>query len=476
MREEFEPAIFKVNPEYKHWKVEQSGAIFPFSIPAQELPISPLHERRLRNYENQAIPLWEKAVNRWITEKARVVEVLDFFPQNKVIPQIVVNAYDRKALKEAMFTLFKPEERWLGVRTCYYPDRLRTAPSKMGLRTEKEIKEFLDKVYPTWLKSEEWGEKNQHLEETIVLGNPPFLGPPEFDSRHFVFMTSVLPHQILTEVRLNTAQLRGLEQGEINRFIHLTMPLLTKTPITSETLRVIVGEAYWNQQTLEETAERVNALVDRVVERVRKTFNILGELKGLSGRKLTLSNFEELSKREPPVWNWPEEEESKTEIEALKERYIAAITEEKADGVIKTGAISIFSPGYFLTPSKILSPSTKAKIREEVRKEIHKTMLSGKLPQEMYQELIDPRAWAAIKDLRELIFNQWLTPPMDLYYRLVTLNRVCVSLGQAQDRGYDTIEVQGAYNHEGKIEYALIYALRGREEKEFGERAKTQVG
>lgn len=461
MREELEPAIFNVNPEYRHWKAEQSGAIFPFSIPAQELPISPLHERRLRNYENQAIPLWEKAVNRWITEKARVAELVpSVFPKGTFIPQLVVKANDRRALEETMFSLFKEDETWLGIRTCYQ-DWIRGAPWKMGIASKEDIREYLNEDYPRWLEIKSPGGKQ--VEEIVVLGNPPLLGKPEFEERHFVFMASALPHQIIVEAKLSTSQLRDLE-GDTKEFIEITKPLPETCSRTAELPRTIFGDVYWNEETL----KRVTTCYVNAISKIQKTFNILAKLKGLSGRELVQSNSEYLSIGGRSLWEWPEEEKTKSEIEGLLEDYHKVIAKQKdASKVVKAIVMRIASPLDVMISVETLQAGIKGRIRD--------AMLDERFDQEMYRTLISPRARVATGDLENLIFKQWSEPPMDLYLRLVALNNVCVLPGQAPGRGNDTIEVQGAYGQDGKIEYALIQSVRGREEKEFGERAKTQV-
>lgn len=111
--------------------------------------------------------------------------MLKLFPEHITIPQTVVKATDKAALKDAMFYALSSHHCWIGIRTCYFPDRLGKAPSKMPIKSADDIRGFLEEDYPNWLKTEMVGPGGETLKEIIVLANPPDLGEPALEDQHY---------------------------------------------------------------------------------------------------------------------------------------------------------------------------------------------------------------------------------------------------------------------------------------------------
>lgn len=472
MGSEYEPAIFKRNPEYKNWKKESEGSspYFPLQRQQESPILGGFDERRLERYEELTAGPWEAATRNWATEKARVVEMLRCFPSEAVIPQVVVKADDKRALRKAMLSLLEEDENCLGVRTCYSPDRLGKAPYSMGkIKDRKAVDRFLENDYQSWLQNERHGEHGEHFEEIIVLANPPLLGTPETEDEHFVFIAKIDPGRFLTEVALDTSQLRTIENANKDSLIEIERFSAPGTPLRRGATETSIGQDYWNGHL----ASEVVALVMDVVRPMRKKFNGIARLIGLTGSDLTLSNYQAISTEGPVLYTeWGDEdnedgERVETELEYTHRKFTEAVKNQAGFSLVaKEIALHIFDPNYILDGHLPTNATISGKISTTIAK--------GTLPEDLCKKLVKPRAWTATENLRRLVYDEWLHPPMDIYLRLMALNNVCVLPGQNAGEGYDGVEVQGGYNTDGQIEYAKIYAIRGREEKEFAQRSDRE--
>lgn len=192
----------------------------------------------------------------------------------------------------------------------------------------------------------------------------------------------------------------------------------------------------------------------------------MAKLQGLSKKELVVSIFNQLSQRERLPGEWPEEdEENESESEYLHQRYLENVQKEvSVPGVVRKIAALIFDPLYFRPGTAKSLPVIKAKISE--------AMGYGKFDEEMLSALVRPRSFVATRDLISLVYEKWSRPPVDLFARLVAMNRACILEGQEPGEGYEIVEVQGKYSPEGQIVYARIQSVEAREEKEFAKRAQ----
>ena len=115
----------------------------------------------------------------------------------------------------------------------------------------------------------------------------------------------------------------------------------------------------------------------------------------------------------------------------------------------KMPLIASFGRAYF---KKDILPNEKRK------KAITTAMFDGKfgdfkLKNHQYEKLIKPHALEISSQVAKIIFNQWLYPPLNLYYRLQAL----------REFGLSTLEVQGRMK-KNKIAWMLVYGLRGARE------------
>ena len=470
MGTEYEPLIFKVNPEYRNWKKEKTGKYLNYSpLPHTQdvLDLPSVLEARLKKYEEKAAGPWEKAVKNWDTEKARVTEMVNFFPSDAIIPQVAVKVNDKESIRNAMFSLLDEGKNCLGVRTCYFPDWMGEAPYSMGkIRDEKGINDFFTVDYPDWLKNKMWGDNGEHLEEIIVQANPPLFGKAGEESKHFVFITIESPEDLLTEVCLNTFHLRDIETKGKDDFVKIIQPIVPGQIFRAHFLQTSIGRKHWN----EELTKEVSSLIQETVEPMRRRFNQIARLKGLTGKELTISNFEQLLPKENIFFSESPDDEPErpgNDTEELHDKYVEKVANQgKFREAARAIASLIFDPIYILGANQ----STELCVWGNIDKAIS----NGTLPDNLCEELIKPRTWEATNNLKRMIHQEWLSPPMDIYLRLMALNNICILPGQKAGSGYNLVEVQGAYDPKGKIEYAKVYALRGREEKEFADRAKRR--
>ena len=418
MGTEYEPLIFKVNPEYRNWKKEKTGEYLNYSpLPHTQdvLDLPSVLEARLKKYEEKAVGPWEKAVKNWDTEKARVTEMVNFFPSDAIIPQVAVKVNDKESIRNAMFSLLDEGKNCLGVRTCYFPDWMGEAPYSMGkIKDEKGINDFFTVDYPDWLKNKMWGDNGEHLEEIIVQANPPLFGKAGEESKHFVFITIESPEDLLTEVCLNTFHLRSIETKGKDDFVKIIQPIVPGQIFRAHFLQTSIGRKHWNEELTDDESERPG-----------------------------------------------------NDTEELHDKYVEKVANQgKFREAARAIASLIFDPIYILGANQ----STELCVWGNIEKAIS----NGTLPDNLCEELIKPRTWEATNNLKRMIHQEWLSPPMDIYLRLMALNNICILPGQKAGSGYNLVEVQGAYDPKGKIEYARVYALRGREEKEFADRAKRR--
>jgi len=415
---EYEPLIFKVNPEYRNWKKEKTGEYLnysPLPLTQDVLDLPSVLEARLKKYEEKAVGPWEKAVKNWDTEKARVTEMVNFFPSDAIIPQVAVKVNDKESIRNAMFSLLDEGKNCLGVRTCYFPDWMGEAPYSMGkIKDEKGINDFFTVDYPDWLKNKMWGDNGEHLEEIIVQANPPLFGKAGEESKHFVFITIESPEDLLTEVCLNTFHLRSIETKGKDDFVKIIQPIVPGQIFRAHFLQTSIGRKHWNEELTDDESERPG-----------------------------------------------------NDTEELHDKYVEKVANQgKFREAARAIASLIFDPIYILGANQ----STELCVWGNIEKAIS----NGTLPDNLCEELIKPRTWEATNNLKRMIHQEWLSPPMDIYLRLMALNNICILPGQKAGSGYNLVEVQGAYDPKGKIEYARVYALRGREEKEFADRAKRR--
>jgi len=110
-----------------------------------------------------------------------------------------------------------------------------------------------------------------------------------------------------------------------------------------------------------------------------------------------------------------------------------------------------FGSGYF---------KRKISLDKETKKKLTVEMFDGQfghfqIKNPKYRNLIKPSVLKITQQIANRIFNHWLYPPFNLYYRLQAL----------REFGLGTVEVQGRME-KGKIAWMLVYGLRGLREVE----------
>ena len=164
----------------------------------------------------RAEDLWQNSP--WVTDKAKLAEVLKLIPHSERILEVPVSAQNRERLRKTMLDVIE-RGYWVGLRTCYAIQPLGTAEWRMGIRSPEMVQQFLTHDYPMWLE-------DPGLREIIVLYNPQELGLPEFEDRHFVFRVACHLDQVIVEMNLYTAQLRSIEKGTAAKdLIHIVRSL-----------------------------------------------------------------------------------------------------------------------------------------------------------------------------------------------------------------------------------------------------------
>lgn len=177
----------------------------------------------------------------WVSEKARVAEVMRLFPHNLLIRQAVIPASDIGALAQHMHMAIA-EGFWCGLRTGLGPGSEGKAPILLGLRSHEEVEGFLHDSdfdggagsttggYPGWLDAAR--ATGIELQELIVVFDPPEKGLPAFEHLHFVATVSCTsnPDEIVVEINPGASLLRSLEVVESAHLIRLQMNLNRDRP------------------------------------------------------------------------------------------------------------------------------------------------------------------------------------------------------------------------------------------------------
>lgn len=201
-----------------------------------------IQKARLRVFEN-----WAESQEKYQTSKARLVSLLDLFPEDMRIKQTIIPIKDRDGLRVEMERLVR-EGKEVGLRTCYGKStqnghRLGINPWIMGITTIEQIRAFfgeapLDQAKP-WRETKEkdqekhqtyqrWVEEEiaKGLKEIIVMENPKGLST-ERPTNNFVFRLDAFGKQTpFIELRDSTNQLRSLD-GQMPRSsqIHIGMKI-----------------------------------------------------------------------------------------------------------------------------------------------------------------------------------------------------------------------------------------------------------
>lgn len=383
-----------------------------------------------RDFRTEATALWESSP--WVTEKAKVIELLKLIPQENHILQVPVSAKDKDTLREIMLDVVQ-KGYWVGLRTCYHPEQpLGRAPWHMAITTRAEVEEFLANPefggfsgsggHSKWLE-------DPNLREIIVLHNPPELGLPQhvFEKRHFVFTVSChsQPDEVLVEISLDTAQVRSIERAEPRDLIHIIMHLDPSGPQFKGPRIFCFGRKHLKQKELERVTIGVNKAAKYVIEFIDND-DIRAIWASEEGRSSVEKLYDEfLSRREGP---------KDIAIKDICRRVLAV------NGGFGLGNLSEEGIGI--------------KVREAMCRE--------EFTDEMYEKLVKAKALRITKSIAEMVFDKWWEPPFELPHVMQALEGLF---------NLHTLEVQGRCKQNGKVEYMLVYEFRGREEKIEAERA-----
>lgn len=190
----------------------------------------PYHRLTLR-YHTDLLEFWGEAGEKWLTDKAKINELIKIIPRKHRIERLVFKKRDKGGIKKSMEQALK-EGSWVGVRSCYLYQPLGKAPWIMALKSRRAVRFFFEKrkkgQRQLWLGTpahhDEW-LKDPGLKEIVVMFNPKRLCP-EFAKEHLVARIEIFENNLRVEMKLNTDQLRDMEDGaKRGDLIILNMPL-----------------------------------------------------------------------------------------------------------------------------------------------------------------------------------------------------------------------------------------------------------
>jgi len=167
-------------------------------------------------YHTDLVALWAEANRKWLTEKAKINELLKIIPRKYRLERLIFKKENQVGIRKTMERVLK-EGSWVGLRSCYLSQPLGKAPWIMALKSRRAVRLFFEKRkkgqrklwqgtpahYDEWLK-------DSGLKEIVVMFNPPLLCP-KYRKEHFVARVEIYENTIRIEIRLNTDQLRDAE-------------------------------------------------------------------------------------------------------------------------------------------------------------------------------------------------------------------------------------------------------------------------
>lgn len=229
----------------------------------------PYHRPTLR-YHTDLLELWGKANRKWLTDKAKINELIKIIPRKYRIERIVFKKEDKKGIKKAMEQVLKTG-RWVGLRSCYLYQPLGKAPWIMGLKSRRAIRLFFRKRkrgerqpwFGTPAHYNEW-LADPGLKEVIVMFNPKRLCP-KFAEEHFVARIEIFENDLRVEMKLNTDQLREMEDGaERSDLIILNMRLNDTFRFEKGPVIICFGKRYLASSKKKE-AEEITHQVAKII-------------------------------------------------------------------------------------------------------------------------------------------------------------------------------------------------------------------
>jgi hypothetical protein len=169
-------------------------------------------------YHTDLVALWGEAREKWLTDKAKINELVKFIPHQYRIERQVFKKENKKGIKRAMQKALK-RNYWVGLRSCYLYQPLGRAPWVMALKSRRAIRLFFKKrkkgERKLWLGTpahyNEW-LADPGLKEVVVMFNPKRLCPI-YPKEHLVARIEVFENNLRVEMKVNTEQLRELENG-----------------------------------------------------------------------------------------------------------------------------------------------------------------------------------------------------------------------------------------------------------------------
>lgn len=203
----------------------------------------PYHQLALI-YHTDLVALWAEANRKWLTDKAKVNEMIKFIPRKYRIEMHVFKKNNEKGVRRTTEEALK-EGFWVGLRSCYLYQPLGKAPWIMAMKSRRALRLFFEKrgkeERQLWQGTpahyEEW-LADPGLKEIIVMFNPPRLCP-KYRKEHLVVRGEIFANILRVEMRLNTDQLRDIEEkAKREDLIIFNMPLqdpfrFEKTPIVA---------------------------------------------------------------------------------------------------------------------------------------------------------------------------------------------------------------------------------------------------
>ena len=231
--------------------------------------LGPCH-RLVFRYHTDLLEIWGRASERWLTEKAKINELIKIIPRQYLIERLVFKKEDKKGIKKAMEQAIK-QGYWVGLRSCYLYQPLGKAPWVMALKSRRAIRLFFSKrkkgQKKLWLGTpahyDEW-LADPGLKEVVVMFNPKKLCP-EFAKDHFVVRIETFEDNLRVEMKLYTDQLRAMENGTQRKsLIILNMPLEDTLRFEKGPIAISFGKNYLTAST-KKKAEKITRQVIKII-------------------------------------------------------------------------------------------------------------------------------------------------------------------------------------------------------------------
>jgi hypothetical protein len=359
----------------------------------------------------------------WVTEKAKVVELLGrMIPSEHAIRQVVVNAKDEEALRQAMLDAVR-RGYWTGPRTCYHPDpKLGKARWQMAIQTEQEVESFIrDPEYRVGTSDQRKGSPGSggypawvadvNLREIIVPFDPPKKGLPEFELEHLVFTVSYrsTPDRIEVEANLGTTQLRSLERANPSDLIHIVMLIEPDTPDLRGRRFFSFGRKYLKSETLRNVTSAVRIVLDQLGAASTRGDN---QKRNATAQQLLNSKGRSL------------------------------------DHATRDICLRLLAMNSYPGVEQVDEQLAGTKISEAMR--------SSNWDIKLHEHIVKPEALNIARSIGRTVFETWWSSPFEL-----------PALMQALDEAtnLNTLEAQGRFDARGSVDYMLIYGAKGVEER-----------